>query len=55
VPEWSRHRIGLDALSRNKRTAISGAYNSVQALSLRFVPRKLTMAISERYMKGAEK
>ena len=47
--------LGLDALSRNKRTAISGAYNRVQALSSRFVPRKLTMAISERYMKGAEK
>ncbi|MCH7975169.1 MAG: SDR family oxidoreductase [Bacteroidetes bacterium] len=47
--------LGLDALSHNKRTAISGAYNRVQALSSRFVPRKLTMAISERYMKGAEK
>ena len=47
--------LGLDALSRNKRTAISGTYNRVQALSSRFVPRKLTMAISERYMKGAEK
>ena len=46
---------GLNALSRNKRTAISGTYSRVQALSSRFVPRKLTMAISERYMKGAEK
>ena len=48
-------KLGLDALSRNKRTAISGAYNRVQALSSRFVPRKLSMAISEWYMKGAEK
>ncbi|MCH7638398.1 MAG: SDR family oxidoreductase [Bacteroidetes bacterium] len=46
--------LGLDALSHNKRTAISGAYNRVQALSSRFVPRKLSMAISERYMKGGD-
>ena len=46
--------LGLDALSRNKRAAISGAHNRVQALSSRFVPRKLTLAIGERYMKGGD-
>ncbi len=46
--------LGLEALARNKRTAISGALNKVQALSSRLVPRGLSMAVSDLYMKGGD-